>query len=172
MTPATNPDEFVRLLDAHKGILYKVSNAYCAQRDDRNDLIQEIVMQLWRSFERYDGHARFSTWMHSIAINVAISHYRGENRRIRDTLPIEEFGLDVAAADQLLDAADDDLRSLHQLIAQLDEINRAIILLYLEGHPHDEIAAMVGISNSNVATRINRIKQSLQRQYQSAGATA
>jgi len=156
---------FLRQLDAHKGILYKIANAYCARRADRGDLIQDMVVELWRAWPRFDGRAAFSTWMHRIAVNVAISLFRGDSRRIRDALPLEDFGMDLAAADRVLDAEGDDLRALHQMIARLDAINRALILLYLEGYGHDEIADMVGLTPTNVATRINRIKQRLQKDY-------
>jgi RNA polymerase sigma-70 factor (ECF subfamily) len=152
---------FLAMLDTHRGILYKVANAYCAKREDRGDLIQEIVIELWRAWPRFDGRAAASTWMHQIAVNVAISVYRGQSRRIRDALPIEEFGLDLAAADREMGTQSDDLLALHQLIAQLDPINRGLILLYLEGYSQDEIASMIGLSATNVATRVGRIKQQL-----------
>jgi RNA polymerase sigma-70 factor (ECF subfamily) len=165
-------DRFVALLDQHRRILYKVASVYCARREDRADLIQEIVIELWQAFERFDGRASFSTWMHRIAVNVAISFHRGESRRIRDAFPIEDFAMDLAAADRVMEGAGEDLHALQQLIAQLDEINRALILLYLEGYGHDEIAAMIGITSSNVATRINRIKHKLQRDHAAAEALA
>jgi RNA polymerase sigma factor (sigma-70 family) len=168
MTVRTDHDAFLRQLEPHRAILYKIANAYCARREDRGDLIQEIVIELWRAYPRFDARAAFSTWMHQIAVNVAISHFRGESRRVRDVLPIEDFGLDLAAADQVMARDDDDLFALHQLIAQLDEVNRALILLYLEGYGQDEIATMIGLSATNVATRINRIKQRLQRDYAAA----
>ena len=164
--PALPPqDRFVAELERHKPILYKIASAYCARREDRGDLIQDIVIELWRAYERFDGRASFSTWMHRIAVNVAISFYRGESRRIRDALPIEDFGMDLAAADRVLDAQGDDLHALHQLIARLDEINRALILLYLQGYSLEELAQMLGLTVTNVATRINRIKTSLQRAH-------
>lgn len=152
---------FLAALQRHKAILYKIANAYCARREDRGDLIQDVVLELWRAWPRYDGRAAVSTWMYRIAVNVAISGFRGESRRIRDALPIEDFGLDLAAADRVLDADGDDLRTLHQLIATLEPFDRALILLYLEGQGQDEIAATLGISASNVGTRVNRIKQRL-----------
>ena len=171
MPARTDHDVFLRQIEPHRAILYQVANAYCARREDRGDLIQEIVLELWRAYPRFDARAAFSTWMYQVAVNVAISFFRGESRRIRDALPIEDFGLDLAAADRALDA-DHDLLALHQLIAQLDEINRALILLYLEGHGQDDIAAMLGLSATNVATRINRIKQRLQKLYAAVEATA
>jgi RNA polymerase sigma-70 factor (ECF subfamily) len=158
-------DRLLALVENHKGILYKVANAYCKNPDDRGDLIQEMLIQLWLSFRRYDERARFSTWMYRIAINVAISFYRMERRRAGDAVPIDALGLEIAVADRMLNEAGDDIRMLYQIIASLDEVNRALILLYLDGYSHDEIAAIVGITASNVATRINRIKQKWQREF-------
>jgi RNA polymerase sigma-70 factor (ECF subfamily) len=168
MSTTHRDDAFLAQLQQHKAILYKVANAYCSRREDRGDLIQEILIELWQAWPRFDGGAAFAGWMQRIAINVAISFFRGESRRIRDALPIEDFGMDLAAADRVLDAEGDDLRALHQLIARLDEVNRALILLYLEGYSQDEMASLVGLSATNVATRINRIKQKLQRDYAAA----
>ncbi len=169
----TEPNEaFLSQLQAHRGILYKVANAYCSRREDRGDLIQDMMIELWRAWPKFDGRAQFSTFMHRIAMNVAISFHRGERVRIRDALPIEEFGMDLAAADRVLDAESDELHSLHQLIGRLDAVNRALILLYLEGYGQDEIAGMIGLTPTNVATRINRIKQRLQRDYAAAEETS
>jgi RNA polymerase sigma factor (sigma-70 family) len=158
-------EAFLAAIDTHKALLYKVANAYCPRREDRGDLIQDIVLELWRAWPDYDGRAAVATWLYRIAVNVAISAFRGDSRRIRDALPIEEFGLDLAAADRVLDAEGDDLRALHQLIARLAPLDRALILLYLEGYAQDEIASTLGLNASNVGTRVNRIKQRLQREH-------
>ena len=171
MTGIADHDRFVALLEGHKRILYKVANAYCRNREDRSDLIQNTVTELWRSFGHFDGRNRFSTWMYRIAVNVAISFYRSENRRIRETVSIDEFGMDLAAADRVMEAAGDDVRILHRLIGQLGELDRALIILYLDEHSHDEIAGIMGISTTNVATKIGRIKQQLQRDHHAQLAT-
>ena len=171
MSTPHREDPFLAELQQHKAILYKVANAYCNRREDRGDLIQDITMELWRAWPRFDRTQAFSAWMQRIAINVAISFFRGQNRRIRDALPIEDFGMDLAAADRVLDAEGDDLRALHQLIARLDDVSRALILLYLEGYSQEETAAMLGMTATNVATRIGRIKQKLQRDYSAAEET-
>ncbi len=163
---------FLQRLQAHKGILYKVANAYCARREDRGDLIQDMIVELWRAFPSFDGRASFATWMHRVAMNVAISFHRSEGRRIRDAVPIEDFGMELAGADAVLDAEDDEVRALHQLIARLEPVDRALVLLYLEGYGQDEIGEMVGLSASNVGTRINRIKNRWQRDNAAKGATA
>jgi RNA polymerase sigma-70 factor, ECF subfamily len=163
MTSSPDTDRFLALIEEHRKILYKVAFTYCRQPEDRRDLIQEMTIQLWRSFDRFDGRAKFSTWMYRIAMNVAISFFRRERRHHRN-VPIEESGLDVAAADRVMDESGEDLRALHRLIGRLDEMSRALILLYMEGYPHEEIAGIIGISSTNVATRIHRIKQRLQRE--------
>jgi RNA polymerase sigma factor (sigma-70 family) len=165
MTLLADQDRFLALLEDHKRILYKVANAYCRNREDRPDLIQETAAQLWRSFGKFDGRVRFSTWMYRIAMNVAISFYRSESRRIRDAAPLEQLGIDLAAADRVSESVSDDVRLLQQLIHGLDEMDRALIILSLDGHGHDAIAEVVGISPSNVSTRIHRIKQRLQREF-------
>ena len=157
-------DDFVRALEAHKGILYKVATTYGEGRDDRGDLAQDIVVELWRAWPGYDAaRAAFATWMYRIALNVAISHRRGRHRGA-ETLSIDAAGLDFEAADRELASGSDDLHALHQLLAGLDPVGRALVLLYLEGYAQDEIAAMTGLTETNVTTRIHRIKQRLREQ--------
>jgi RNA polymerase sigma factor (sigma-70 family) len=162
-----DPDHarFLALLGSHKKILYKVAYTYCKSSEDRRDLVQEMAAQLWKSFASFNGSVQFSTWMYKVAMNVAISHFRSEARRLRDTLPIEEYGLDIASVDQVFSGDSDNMRILHQLIGELDELNRALILLFLEGFSQEEIADTVGITVTNVATRLSRIKQVLQRGF-------
>ena len=168
--PADLNNEFVTRLAQHQRILFKVAYMYCRDRDDRQDLVQEMLIQVWRGSARFDERVQFSTWMYRIAVNVAISHYRSERRRIRNTVPLEEYGLDIAAADALFDGDNssegDNMRALRQIIDGLDPLNRALILLFLEGFSSEEIAEVVGISASNVSTRINRLKTKLQAEFQ------
>jgi RNA polymerase sigma-70 factor (ECF subfamily) len=171
MSPAESPD-FVARMQAHTGILYKVANAYCARREDRGDLIQEMILELWRAYPRFDGRASFATWMHTVAMNVAISMHRSESRRIRDALSLDEFGLDLAGADAVMDAAQPELHELNRLVQALPALDSALVLLYLEGYGYDEIAAMVGLGASNVGTRLNRIKDKWRREHAPQGAQA
>jgi len=162
MTTILRQQEFQTLVDQHKKILYKVCNSYCRNREDREDLAQEIVVQLWRSFESFDERARFSTWMYRIALNVAISAYRRESTRTRYILSDEG---------QLLNAIDekthqsDEIQALHQAIAALDPLDKALILLYLDGNSYQDIAAVLGISETNVATKISRMKQRMRQEF-------
>lgn len=160
MPERSRQERFLPLLEEHKKILYKVASSYCRNDADRQDLIQEIAVQLWRSFDRYDERHRFSTWMYRIALNVAISFYRSESRRKRDTVAAEESILEIADPRGSLEA-DENLQILQRLIGQLDELDRALIILYLDGNRYDTIAEILGISETNVGTKINRIKQKL-----------
>ena len=169
MTAIAQQERFLALVEEHEKILFKVASSYCRNPEDRRDLIQEIVAQLWRSFGRFDDRYRFSTWMYRIAMNVAISFYRTQSRRTRGAVPIEESGLDLVAAAPEPEEVSDDIRLLHQFIGQLDELNRALIILYLDGNSYDTIAEILGISTTNVATKISRIKDRLRRDF--AGAS-
>lgn len=157
-------DRFQALLEMHKRLLYKVANVYCSENEDRRDLIQEIVIQLWRSFARFDTRFKFSTWMYRVAINTAISFQRNERRRPRGCIPFDELGIELAAADQTLADAGDDVRLLYQLIGGLDELSRALIVLALDGISHEAIAEIAGISTRNVTVRLHRIRQRLARE--------
>lgn len=166
MTALRDEDRFLALLDEHRKILYKVASAYCRNPEDRRDLTQEIVVQLWRSFGRFDERARFSTWMYRIAMNVAISFSRAESRRARRTELVEEPVLEILAVDRASsEETSDDIRQLHRFIGELDELNRALVILYLDGNTHDTIAEILGISTTNVGTRIGRIKQRLRKDF-------
>jgi len=170
MTKPAGNDRFVQLLEEHKRILYKVASAYCADAEDRRDLVQEMVIQLWRSFPRYDDRLKFSTWMYRVAMNVAISFLRSEGRRGRETVALDEVPdlIDNAAADRVLGEAGDDLRLLERLVSRLAEMSRALLVLYLEGYQHGEIAEILGISATNVGTRLNRIKNRLKDEHNAA----
>src|SRR5438105_1179790 len=134
MSSDEKPEPFLAALAAHKKIVYKVARLYCANEADRQELTQEIVIQLWRSFARFDGRSQLSTWMYRVALNVAISYVRAERRHTRPTVPLDEAVLELPAA-----AGDDDaaLRELMRLVARLGELDRALVLLYVEGHEQE-----------------------------------
>ena len=174
MPGKSNQDAFLAGLNAHKGILYKVSNAYCAKPEDRHDLVQEIIVELWRAYPAFDAtRAQFSTWLYRIALNVAISVHRGQMRRVSDAVPIDTLEVDAlmnfAAADRELAKGNDDLLALQQLLASLDALSRALVLLYLEGYEQNEIAELTGLTPTNVSTRMQRIKQKLADQISATG---
>jgi RNA polymerase sigma-70 factor (ECF subfamily) len=166
MTSPQLQERFRALLEEHRRILYKVCNSYCRNRDDREDLAQEIVVQLWRAFGGFDDRYRFSTWMYRIALNVAISFYRRESTRSRHVLSDDE---------RLLEAVDtkegepEEVRLLYQLIEGLEPLNKALVLLYLDGNSYREIAEVLGITETNVATKLNRLKSRLKQQSTEQG---
>lgn len=156
----TTPEQerFQNLVEDHKKILYKVCHSYCRNPGDRDDLAQEIIVQLWRSFRAFDERVRFSTWMYRIALNVAISFYRREMVRTRHVVP---------GSDHLLEAIDEtenrseEVQMLYRWIEELDPLNKALAILYLDGNNYQEIADILGISPTNVATKISRLKQKM-----------
>jgi len=156
---AHRQDEFRDLLERHRRIVFKVANTYGHHPDDRADLAQEIAAQLWRAFPGYDAQRSFSTWMYRIALNVAISYVRSEAHRQRHAVPLDEDLHDIADDNGTDHEADERVRALHRFIAQLEPLNRALLLLYLEDHSTREIADILGISQTNVSTKISRLKQ-------------
>jgi len=165
MAKISRRDEFLRLLDEHKGILFKVASAYSRNALDREDLIQEIVLQVWSSFGRYDRTRRFSTWMYRVAINVAISFSRREARRPRTGAAAEQAILEIVVDAAESAGLEDELGVLRQCINQLDELDRALVILYLDGNRHETIAEILGISETNVGTKISRIKERIRRDW-------
>ena len=160
--PTTELQErFQTRIEEHKKILYKVCNSYCWNRDDREDLAQEITIQLWRSFPRFDERRRFSTWMYRIALNVAISFYRRESTRTRYVLSDERL-LDVV--DVTVAPESGDLALLYRFIDKLEPLNKALVLLFLDGNSYREIGEILGISETNAATKINRLKNTMKRE--------
>lgn len=147
---------FESQLETHRKILFKVVGAFTWHPEDSQDLAQEITVQLWRAFPKYDERRTFSTWMYQVALNVAISWSRKATLRSRHHAPAE--ALDGVPASEPGGA---DSQALYNLIESLDELNRALLLLYIEERSHAEIGEILGISPANVATKINRLKHRL-----------
>jgi len=162
---------FEALWREHQGIVLKVASVYARGAEERRDLVQEIGMQLWRAFGGFDARrAKFSTWLYRIALNVAISQLRRDGGRAARVEPLEAVHLETLAGEAAAEP-DERLAALYAFIGELDALNRALILLYLEDRSHAEIAEVLGISASNVATKINRIKQKLRGQLAATTTT-
>ncbi|TCV93189.1 RNA polymerase sigma-70 factor (ECF subfamily) [Luteibacter rhizovicinus] len=160
---------FEQQLREHQKIVFKVAGIYAHNAADRDDLAQEIGAQLWRSFSSYDERrAKFSTWMYRIALNVGISHVRREQGHVGRFEPLDEHHLDTIDGGEPIAEHDERLTALYAFIGKLDPLNRALILLYLEDRSYTEIADILGISETNVATKISRIKQNLRGQMTTA----
>jgi RNA polymerase sigma factor (sigma-70 family) len=149
---------FLHRLNEHRGIVFKLAGAYCRDAVDREDLAQEMVAQLWRAYPKFNEQKRFSTWMYRVAVNVAISFYRRQAAYRRNVEPAEISVLESIAT-PAADEPDENLATLHAFIAQLDDLNRALMILYLDDNSYATIADVLGLSETNVATKIARIKQ-------------
>ena len=155
-----NPNDLLQRIQDNKGILYKISNSYCRTAGDREDLMQEMVYQLWRSGQRFDETQKFSTWMYRIALNVAISFYRKANRNgVTVALDAEAHFADEPANEVL----EERIGALQRFVRELNELDKALMILYLEERPYKEIAEILGISETNVATKLSRIKGRLKQ---------
>ena len=160
MTTNEARDAFGTLLQRNSGIVFKVANSYARDIDDRAELAQEIAVQLWHAYPNYDPTRSFSTWMYRIALNVAISHLRHlELRRRHDAVPLDDALHDVVDGNAADPEQQQRLHLLQGFIARQPPLDRALLLLYLEERPQREIADILGITESNVSTKIGRLKQ-------------
>jgi RNA polymerase sigma-70 factor (ECF subfamily) len=150
---------FIELLRRHAPLIHKIARLYCRDATDRDDVVQEITVQLWRSRERYDERYRPTTWIYRIALNVAISFHRRERRHRERRLSTEGPWITLAAAAEPDPGAD--IERLLGCIDGLGDLDRALVLLYLDDNDHATIADVLGISVSNVGTKLGRIKDKL-----------
>lgn len=151
-------DQFHRLLQQHAGLIYKVALTYCRNQTDREDVIQEIAIELWRSLDRYDARYKETTWIYRIAINVAVSFHRRERRHNQRRELFDSSVFTIAAPST---ESNPDLELLMRCVDELGDLDRALVLLYLEGIDHASIGEILGISVSNVGTKLHRIKTKL-----------
>lgn len=152
--------KFINLVNEHQGLIHKVCIMYENDREVRNDLFQEIVLQLWKSFPTFRGEAKITTWMYRIALNTAISGYRKQTRHIK-TEDLHEVHFNIS--EQHGGDDEENSRKLRWAIRQLSEIERAMIMMALEEVPYDEIAETIGITQNNVRVRMNRIREKLRK---------
>ena len=163
MSGIGNSAVFQELIEQHRGILYKVARAYCPLEEERQDLIQEMMIQIWQALPRYNAQYKSSTWIYRIALNVAISHYRKTTTQQRRQQALDANAIQGAEADY--SEKEQQFRLLEQFINELKELDRALMVLYLEERSHAEIAEILGISISNVATKVGRIKDKLKQRF-------
>jgi RNA polymerase sigma-70 factor (ECF subfamily) len=159
-----NPDraqEFARLFDSHQRLVFKVASTYTRVPSDIEDLAQEIAAQSWRAFPTYDAQRRFSTWLYRIALNVAISWLRSEGPRRRQSVAYDAQLHDPTFHDE--PDADDGSRVLRGFIDSQGPLDRALLLLYLDERPLAEISEILGLTTTNLTTRIGRLKERLAR---------
>ena len=153
-------EEFLDILSNYQGILYKVSLVYFKNKTDREDNLQEIIYQLWKSFPSLKNHNSIGSWIYAVSINTSISRIKKVSRiEYRETIP--ELPDKSSVIDEML--KNESLQLLLKAIYNLDELDKSIMLLYLEEKRYDEIAEIIGISKSNVGVRINRAKEILKQ---------
>jgi RNA polymerase sigma factor (sigma-70 family) len=166
----TPPDqnEFLQMIQDNKRIIFKICNAYCRNRSDREDLAQEIVYQLWKSGGHFNADHRFSTWMYRIALNVAISFYRKELRSVPKVQLSDDFHFHLTDWEDKPDGKtemEEQINLLQQFIDELGKFDKALMILYLEENSYKEIGDILGITETNVATKLSRIKTGLKQKF-------
>ena len=161
MKPQEQEAEFVSLLEENQNIVHKICRLYTQSEAEHKDLFQEISIQLWRSFDRFEGKSKFTTWMYRVGLNTAITLYRKNKKRL-DTNPLNDE-ISRIELDQYDPVVDEQLNWLYQTIEEFSEIDKALVLLYLEDKRYDEIAHTLGISAVNARVKMNRIKQRLKK---------
>ncbi len=150
---------FVKLLETHQNIAHKVCRLYTTNYDAHNDLFQEITIQLWKAYPKFRGDSKFSTWMYRIALNTAITLYRKSKRSI-NTQDFNTVAFKIKAEDYD-DTEEQQLNILYKAIHELNDIEKALIFLYLEDKDYREISETLGISEVNARVKMNRIKTKL-----------
>lgn len=157
-------DKFISVIKDNQCLIYKICYSYCSNPENRKDLQQEILVQLWNSFLKFDGRVKISTWIYKIAINTAISYYRNDCKHIDKNVPIDASIISISNFETDSEQ-DENIIMLYKFIERLNEMDKALILLYLDDNKYKEIADILGISETNVATKISRIKNNLKKQF-------
>jgi len=151
--------EFAQRVDESQGIIHKVCRMYCNDQTHREDLFQEIVLQLWKSYSSFRGESKFSTWMYRVALNVAIQDFRKEKKR--KYLFLESFEFKEPTTPQQSDDKDVRIKALYKAISKLNKIEKAIMMLHLDEIPNNEIAEIIGITQNYVRVKMTRIRTTL-----------
>jgi RNA polymerase sigma-70 factor (ECF subfamily) len=154
-------NKFLTDFESNQNIVHKVCRIYTTNSDAHNDLFQEITIQLWKNYHKFRGDAKFSTWMYRVALNTAISLYRKSTRSVK-TQDISEVVYKVQST-EYDDTEEQQLKSLYQAIHKLNDIDKALIFLYLEDKPYKEISDTLGITEVNARVKMNRAKDKLKK---------
>ncbi|WP_074406290.1 MULTISPECIES: RNA polymerase sigma factor [Aquimarina] len=153
--------EFTRIIKENEGVIFKITTIYTDNYEDQKDLYQEIVYQLWKSYDSFKGDSKISTWMYRVGLNTAITRLKKEKRRGNQ---IEIYDVIMRQTEQYDTEFEERLKKLYAHIHNLNELDKGLILLLLEGKKYEEIAVITGLSPTNVGTKISRIKQKLKTQ--------
>lgn len=153
--------KFIKAIQENEGIIYKITSVYTDTDEDQKDLYQEIVYQLWKSFDSFKGNSKFSTWMYRIALNTSIAHINKGKRRINQ-VPMDFQLLSITEEKDTI--ISERLSILYDHIKLLNAVEKGIILLFLEGKRYEEIGIITGFTATNIGTRLGRIKNKLKSQ--------
>ncbi|MDT0295671.1 RNA polymerase sigma factor [Mesonia ostreae] len=150
---------FVKLLEEHQNIVHKICRMYTYDKASHHDLFQEITIQLWKAFPKFRGDSKFSTWMYRVALNTAITLYR-KSKRKPHTQDIEQFNFKIKA-EEYDDTTEQQLKIMYAAIRELNDIDKALVFLYLEGKNYSDISETLGITEVNARVKMNRVKKKL-----------
>ena len=157
-------EKFISVIKDNQNLIFKICYSYCSNAENRKDLQQEILIQLWNSFPKFDGRVKISTWIYRIALNSAISFYRNDCKHKDKKRSIDASIISLSNFESDSEQ-DEKIVMLYQFIERLDEMDKALILLYLDDNKYKDIADILGITETNVATKISRIKKNLKEQF-------
>lgn len=155
--------KFHQILEQHKGIFFKVAKTYCRDEHDRQDLLQEIMIQVWKSLHRYNENYAITTWLYRISLNVAISFYRKNRSEKQPNIILLDENISIQEDINL--EKQEQLNLLEQYISELNNLDKALIILYLEDKSYAEISEIMGLSVSNVGTKLGRIKEKIKNKF-------
>ncbi len=158
-------DKFISVIKDNQNLIYKICCSYCSNPMMKQDLQQEILLQLWNSFSKFDGRVKISTWIYRIALNTAISFYRNDCKYKDKKVTIDASIISLSNFESEDSEPDEKIVMLYQFIERLNEMDKALILLYFDDNKYKDIADVLGISETNVATKISRIKKNLKEQF-------
>lgn len=159
--------EFLERIDMNRGILIKVSRMYMDTSEDREDLIQEIILRLWTNYQSFEGKSSFSTWMYRVAVNTAITFLRKDKRRPKTSTELEQ--LPEIKADETVTGQAEQMKLFYTAVHYLNSIEKALIFYFMEGLSHREISAHLGISENNARVKLSRTKEKLQETIKQLG---
>lgn len=157
-------ETFEEILNKHKGIVFRIVNYYCKDSDDKKDLEQEIFIQIWLSYKKYNQEFAWSTFIYRIALNVSIGFYNKKKRQ-KDKFSNVNLFIETNVQDDIPLVIDEDLQLLNEFIYQLKDINKALMILYLQEKTYAEMALILGVTGTNISTKINRLKNQLKEYF-------
>ena len=160
---STKEIEFVTLVQEHQNLIHKICRLYTNSDAEHKDLFQEITIQLWKAYPKFRGDSKFSTWMYRVGINTAISLYRKSKLRIQ-SYSFDDVSYKIPQTETYDDTQDQQLKSIYAALKQFNDIDKAVIFLYLEDKSYKEISEMIGITEVNARVKMKRIKKKLKTQ--------